>query len=75
MHDLEEVLAFGALQRAGGLRTMRERLLLVPAAVFDRVESTTPRRYALAVGLVGGVIVAASARGPVTGGRSRLTSR
>jgi Protein of unknown function with HXXEE motif len=72
VHDLEEVLAFGPWQRSGGLGRMCVRLPFVPGAAFDAAERITPRRYALAVGLVGGVMAAASARGAATGGRSPL---
>jgi len=72
VHDLEEILAFGPWQRAGGFRAMRRRLPFVPAGVFDAAETITPRRYAVAVGLVGSVVAVASARGTATGGRSAL---
>jgi Protein of unknown function with HXXEE motif len=72
VHDLEEVLAFGPWQRAGGIGAMRRRLTFIPAAAFDAAERITPRRYALAVGVVGSVVAVASARGAATGGRSAL---
>jgi hypothetical protein len=71
VHDLEEVLAFGPWAQHAVPR-LRERFPGVPARALRAVESVDEREFAVAVGIVGVVMAAASAAGQVSGGRSRF---
>jgi Protein of unknown function with HXXEE motif len=71
VHDLEEVLAFEPwVQRA--LPRLRGRFSGVPDGALRVVESTDAPEFAVAVGIVGGVMATASLAGQLSGGRSRF---
>lgn len=70
VHDLEEVLAFERWTRTAVPR-LRERFPRVPGVLWQRLESTDAQEFALAVGIVGVFMAAASVAGQASGGRSR----
>jgi hypothetical protein len=69
VHDLEEVAVMPGW--AGGhVPGLRERYPRVPERVWQRLEATDGREFAVAVALMAGVVAAAAGDGHRTGGRS-----
>lgn len=69
VHDAEEVAAVPGWTR-GRVPEIRQRITVVPDAVWDRLESMERREMATAVALVGAVVAVAAVDGQRTGGRS-----
>lgn len=69
VHDLEEVLTYGAWRRAA-IPRLRARLPRVPERVWRAIESTDERQFALAVAIVGVSMAVAAGAGQRSGGRS-----
>ncbi|MFE9170179.1 HXXEE domain-containing protein [Streptomyces kebangsaanensis] len=71
LHDTEELAAApGWLRR--NVPVLRERFPGVPEALWRRAGSVDGRQFAVAVGMVGSIVAAASAAGAATGGRSAV---
>ncbi|MFE9309684.1 HXXEE domain-containing protein [Streptomyces sp. NPDC006706] len=71
LHDVEELAAVPGWQRRG-VPVLRERFPGVPEAVWRRLGSVDAREFAVAVGMMGAIVAAASASGRATGGRSEF---
>ncbi|MFF4141986.1 HXXEE domain-containing protein [Streptomyces sp. NPDC001698] len=69
LHDVEELATVPGWQRRN-VPVLRERFPGVPEAVWRRLGSVDAREFAVAVGMMGAIVAAASAAGRVTGGRS-----
>jgi hypothetical protein len=69
LHDAEEV-AFGPRWIRENVPALRSRFPRVPERVWQAMESVDEREFAVAVGVMGLVVAAASAEGLRTGGRS-----
>ncbi|MBG0814850.1 HXXEE domain-containing protein [Planomonospora sp. ID82291] len=70
IHDSEELFTMSGWTEQAVPR-LRERFPQVPPQVWEKLR-TTPAQAAVAIGIMGGLVAAASARGAATGGRSRL---
>lgn len=71
LHDAEELATLPRWLRSNAPK-LRRRFPAVPEGVWQRAESLDGREFALAVGLVGTAVAAASAAGLATGGRSAV---
>jgi hypothetical protein len=71
LHDAEELATLPRWLRRN-TPTLRKRFPAVPEAVWRRAESLDGREFAVAVGLMGATVTAASAAGLATGGRSAV---
>ncbi|MFD4954595.1 HXXEE domain-containing protein [Streptomyces sp. NPDC058451] len=71
LHDAEELATVRRSLRRH-VPVLRERFPQVSEAVWRRLESVDTREFAVAVGLVGTLVAAASAAGRATGGRSAV---
>ncbi|MFG3494572.1 HXXEE domain-containing protein [Streptomyces sp. NPDC047928] len=69
LHDAEEV-AFGPRWLRDHLPELRERFPGVPERIWRAAEAVDQREFTVAVGLMGGIVAAASVAGHRTGGRS-----
>ncbi|MFE5912235.1 HXXEE domain-containing protein [Streptomyces wedmorensis] len=69
VHDAEE-LAFGPRWLRENLPGLRERFPGVPEAVWKAAESVDEREFAVAVGVMAGIVGAAAVAGARSGGRS-----
>jgi hypothetical protein len=71
LHDAEELVTLPRWLRHN-LPALRERFPAVPEAVWRRAESIDAREFTVAVGVMAGIVAAASAAGHVSGGRSAV---
>jgi hypothetical protein len=70
VHDVEELATMARWTRTAGPQ-LQERFPRVPAQVWERIQ-VTQKDVNVAIGLMAGVVGAASVAGALTGGRSRF---